>query len=44
MLKAKTLETLREREREREPHFSKIKYGVFSLCKFSIDSNKPIKR
>ena len=41
MLKAKTLGTLRERERE--PHFSKIKYGVFSLCKFSINSNKPIK-
>ena len=44
MLKAKTIEAVRERERERELHFSKIKYGVFSLCRFSIDSNKPIER
>ena len=42
MLRAKTVETVREREREREPHFSKIKYGVFSLRILNIGSIKPI--
>ena len=40
MLKAKTVEAVRERERE--PHFSKIKYGVFSLRILNIGSIKPI--
>ena len=46
MLKAKTVGTLREREkeRERELHFSEIKYSVFSDSIFTLDSNKPIKQ
>ena len=40
MLKAKTLGTLREREREL--HFSEIKYSLFSDGIFTLDSNKPI--
>ena len=43
MLKAKTLATVRERERERELHFSEIKYSLFKLGIFTfIDSDKPI--
>ena len=44
MLKAKTPGTLRERERERELHFSEIKYSLFSDGIFTLDSNKPIKQ
>ena len=44
MLIAKTLDTLRERERERELHFSEIKYSLFSDGIFTLDSNKPIKQ
>ena len=44
MLKAKTLGILRERERERELHFSEIKYSLFSDGIFTLDSNKPIKQ
>ena len=40
MLKAKTVGTLREREL----HFSEIKYSVFSDSIFTLDSNKPIKQ
>ena len=43
MLKARILGAVREREREREPHFSEIKCSLFSDSIFSIDSNKPIK-
>ena len=43
MLIARTLGTLREREREREPHFSEIKYGLISDSIFTLDSDKPIK-
>ena len=42
MLKAKTVGTLRERERERELHFSEIKYSVFSDSIFTLGSNRPI--
>ena len=40
MLVTKTLVTLREREREL--HFSEIKYSLFSLSIFTLDSDKPI--
>ena len=43
MQKAKTIDTLRERERERELHFSEIKYSLFSDSIITIDSNRPIK-
>ena len=42
MLRAKTLVTLRERERERELYFSEIEYSVFSHGVFMLDSDKPI--
>ena len=42
MLRAKTVGTLRERERERELHFSEIKYSLFSDSIFTLDSNRPI--
>ena len=40
MLIAKTLGALREREREL--HFSEIKYGLFSDSIITLDSSKPI--
>ena len=42
MLRAKTLVTLRERERERELYFSEIEYSIFELGIFILDSDKPI--
>ena len=38
-MKATTLDTVRERERERELHFSKIKYS-FIKYRLRKDSNK----
>ena len=40
MLKAETLETLKEREREL--YFSEIKDSLFSLAYFKLDSDKPM--
>ena len=40
MLIAKTIGTLREKEREL--HFSEIKYSLFSDSIFTLDSSKPI--
>ena len=40
MLRAKTLVTLREREREL--YFSEIEYSIFELGIFILDSDKPI--
>ena len=42
MLKAKNLDTLRERERERELYFNEIKCSLFSKGLFTLDSNEPI--
>ena len=42
-IKAKNVGAVRERERERELYFSKIKCSVFNLGIINIDSNKPIK-
>ena len=42
MLVAKTIGTLRERERERELYFNEIKYSLFSDSLFTLDSNRPI--
>ena len=42
MLVARTFEALRERERERELYFNKIKYSLFSNGLFTLDSNEPI--
>ena len=39
-MKATTFGTVREREREL--HFSEIKYSLFSNSIFTLDSNKPI--
>ena len=38
-MKARTLETVRERERERELHFSKIKYSLI-FDRFIKDSDE----
>ena len=40
MLVAKTIGTLREREREL--YFNEIKYSLFSDSLFTLDSNRPI--
>lgn len=42
MLVARTLETLREREREL--YFNEIKCSLFSNGLFTLDSSKPINR